>query len=50
MAALSKYAKQRIVSLKERGLTNHEVVAILKRERAVIHVSNLPSTEPATLV
>ena len=26
MAALSKYVKQRIVSLKERGLTNREVV------------------------
>ena len=39
MAALSKYAKQRIVSLKERGLTNREVVAILKREGTVVHVT-----------
>ncbi len=33
MADLSKYVKQRIVSLKEKGLTNREVVAALKRER-----------------
>ncbi len=33
MAVLSKYVKQRIVSLKEKGLTNREVVAALKRER-----------------
>ena len=39
MAALSKYAKQRIVSLKERGFTNREVVAILKREGAVVYVT-----------
>ena len=39
MAALSKYVKQRIVSLKERGLTNREVVAILKHEGDVVHVT-----------
>ena len=39
MAALSKYVKRRIVSLKERGLTNREVVAILKREGDVVHVT-----------
>ena len=39
MAALSKYVKQRIVSLKERGLTNREVVPILKREGAMVHVT-----------
>ncbi len=33
MAVLSKYVKQRIVSLKEKGLTNREIVAALKRER-----------------
>ena len=38
-AALSKYVKQRIVSLKERGLTNCEVVAILKREGDMFHVT-----------
>ena len=37
--ALSKYVKQRIVSLKERGLTNCEVVAILKREGDMVHVT-----------
>ena len=36
---MSKYVKQRIVSLKERGLTNHEVVAILKCEGDMIHVT-----------
>ena len=39
MVALSKYAKQRIVSLKERGFTNCKVVAILEREGAVVHVT-----------
>ena len=39
MAALSKYVKQRIVSLKERGLTNREVIAILKREGDMVHVT-----------
>ena len=39
MAALSKFVKQRIVSLKERGLTNCEVVAILKREGDMVHVT-----------
>ena len=39
MAAVSKYAKQRIVSLKKRGFTNCEVVAILKREGAVVHIT-----------
>ena len=39
MAALSKYVKQRIVSLKERGLTNRGVVAILKREGDMVHVT-----------
>ena len=39
MGALFNYAKQRIVSLKERGLSNREVVAILKREGAVVHVT-----------
>ena len=38
-AALSKFVKQRIVSLKERGLTNCEVVAILKREGDMVHVT-----------
>ena len=38
MAALSKYAKQWVVFLKERGFTNHEVVAILKHEGAM-HVT-----------
>ena len=38
-AALSKFVKQRIVSLKERGLTNREVVAILKREGDMVHVT-----------
>jgi len=32
MANLSKYAKQRIISLKESGLTNREVVEVLKQE------------------
>ena len=32
MANLSKYAKQRIISLKESGLTNREVVEALKHE------------------
>ena len=32
MANLSKYAKQRIISLKESGLTNREVVEALKQE------------------
>ena len=39
MAALSKYVNQRIVSLKERGLTNREVVAILKREGDMVHIT-----------
>ena len=39
MAALSKYVKQRIVSLKERGLIDHEVVAILKGEGDMVHVT-----------
>ena len=38
MAILSKYAKQWFVFLKGRGLTNREVVAILKCEEAVVHV------------
>ena len=38
-AALSNFVKQRIVSLKERGLTNCEVVAILKREGDMVHVT-----------
>ena len=38
MVALSKYAKQRIVFLKERGFTNRKVVAIMKREGA-LHVT-----------
>ena len=38
-AALSKSVKQRIVSLKERGLTNCEVVAILKREGDMVRVT-----------
>ncbi len=33
MAVLSKYVEQRIASLKEKGLTNREVLAALKRER-----------------
>ena len=37
MVALSKYVKQRIISLKERSLTNREVVAILKCEGAMVH-------------
>ena len=36
MAYLSKYAKQRIVSLKESGLTSREVVQALKREGATV--------------
>ena len=36
MANLSKYAKQRIVSLKESGLTSREVVEALKREGATV--------------
>jgi len=32
MANLSKYAKQRIISLKESGLTNREVVEVLKHK------------------
>ena len=39
MAALSKNVKQGIVLLKERGLTNCEVVAILKREGDMAHVT-----------
>ena len=39
MAALSTYVKQRIVALKERGLTNREVVAILKRVGDMVHVT-----------
>ena len=39
MAALSKYVKQRIVSLKERGLTNRKVVVILKREGDMVHIT-----------
>ena len=36
MAILSKYVKEGIVSLKESGLTNHEVVETLKREGATM--------------
>ena len=36
MAILSKYVKERIVSLKESGLTNREVVETLKREGATV--------------
>ena len=36
MAYLSKYAKQRIVSLKESGLTSREVVQALKHEGATV--------------
>ncbi len=32
MAVLSRYAKQQIVCLKEKGLSNREVVAALRRE------------------
>ena len=39
MAALSKNVIQRIVSLKERGFSNREVLATLKREGAVVHVT-----------
>ena len=40
MANLSKYAKQRIISLKESGLTNREVVEALKHEGTTgIHVT-----------
>ena len=39
MAALPKYVKQWIISLKERDLTNREVVAILKREGDMVHVT-----------
>ena len=40
MAILSKYVEERIVSMKESGLTNHEVVETLKCEGAtVIHVT-----------
>jgi len=37
MAILSKYVQERIVSLKESGLTNHEVVETLKREGPDFH-------------
>ena len=36
MAILSKYVKERIVSLKKSGLTNCEVVETLKREGATV--------------
>ncbi len=36
MAVLSRYAKQRIVCLKEKGLSKCEVVAALRRERVSI--------------
>ena len=38
-AALSMYVKQWIVSLKERCLTNREVVAVLKREGDMVYVT-----------
>ena len=36
MVILSKYVKERIVSLKERGLTNREVIETLKHEGATV--------------
>ena len=39
MAALPKYVKQQIISLKKRGLTNREVVALLKREGDMVHAT-----------
>ena len=36
MAILSKYVKERIVSLQESGLTNREMVETLKREGATV--------------
>ena len=36
MAILSKYVKERIVSLKESGLTNREDVEMLKREGTTV--------------